>query len=100
MNPDRVYLVIALVIAVVVLANAVMFAMVRGSRGVKMDWLHSTKDTLHQPSSGKTTRWTSSANGWMNCRSRSPGRMTTTPPARAMFGQNLRSSGFSPLFDG
>ncbi|NOY98497.1 MAG: hypothetical protein GXP40_04715 [Chloroflexi bacterium] len=49
MNPDRVYLVIALVIAVVVLANAMMFAMVRGSRGAKMDWLHSTKDTLRQP---------------------------------------------------
>ena len=49
MNTDKVYIVILLVIGIVLLSNLVMFAMVRGSRGMKFDWFKDTGDTFSQP---------------------------------------------------
>jgi len=49
MNTDKVYIVILLVIGIVLLSNLVMFAMVRGSRGMKFDWFKDTNDTFSQP---------------------------------------------------
>ena len=43
------YLVILLIIAIIVLSNLLMFAAVRGSKGMKIDWLNNTKDGLSQP---------------------------------------------------
>ena len=48
MNTDKVYVVILLVIGIVVLSNLAMFAMVRGSRGMKFDWF-KTSNTFIQP---------------------------------------------------
>jgi len=45
----NIYLVILLIIAIVVFANLLIFAAVRGSRGMKFDWLNTTKDGLSQP---------------------------------------------------
>ncbi len=45
----NIYLVILLIIAIVVLSNALMFAMVRGSRGMKFDWLSKSRKDLSQP---------------------------------------------------
>lgn len=44
----NIYLVVLLIIAIVVLSNALMFTMVRGSRDVKLDWLNNTKKDLGQ----------------------------------------------------
>jgi hypothetical protein len=49
MNTGNVYFVIGLVVAIVVLANAVTILVVRGSRGVKLDWFHKTGAGLRQP---------------------------------------------------
>ena len=49
MNTDKVYIVILLVIGIVLFSNLVMFAMVRGSRGMKFDWFKDTGDTFSQP---------------------------------------------------
>ena len=46
---DKVVLVILLVIGIVVLSNLAMFAMVRGSRGMKFDWFKNTGNTFSQP---------------------------------------------------
>jgi len=45
----NIYLVILLIIAIVAIANLAMFAAVRGSRGMKFDWLNTTKAGLSQP---------------------------------------------------
>ncbi|MBT3313723.1 MAG: hypothetical protein HN390_03825 [Anaerolineae bacterium] len=42
----NIYLVVLLIIAIIVLSNALMFAMVRGSRGMKFDWMNNTKKDL------------------------------------------------------
>ena len=49
MNTDNVYIVILLVLGIVVLSNLFMFALVRGSKGMKFDWFKDTGDTLSQP---------------------------------------------------
>jgi hypothetical protein len=49
MNTDNVYIVILLVLGIVVLSNLFMFALVRGSRGMKFDWFKDTGNTLSQP---------------------------------------------------
>lgn len=49
MNTDNVWIVVLLVLGIVVLANLLMFAMVRGSRSMKFDWFKNTGDTLGQP---------------------------------------------------
>jgi len=43
MNPDKVYIVILLVLGIVVLSNLAMFALVRGSKGLKFDWLKNAR---------------------------------------------------------
>lgn len=45
----NIYLVILLIVGIVVLANLSMFAAVRGSRGMKVDWLNTTKSSLSKP---------------------------------------------------
>lgn len=45
----NIYLVILLIIVIVLFANLVMFAAVRGSRGMKFDWFNTTKGGLSQP---------------------------------------------------
>ena len=49
MNTDKVYIVILLVLGIVVLSNLAMFAMVRGSRGMKFDWFKNSGNTFSQP---------------------------------------------------
>lgn len=49
MNTDNVWIVILLVLGIVVLSNLAMFAMVRGSKGMKFDWFKNTGDTFSQP---------------------------------------------------
>ena len=49
MNTDNVYIVILLVLGIVVFANLFMFALVRGSKGMKFDWFKDTGNTLSQP---------------------------------------------------
>lgn len=49
MNSDRVAIVILLVVGIVVLSNIMMFAMVRGMRGMNFKWLSRSRDTLSQP---------------------------------------------------
>ena len=49
MNTDKVFIVILLVLGIVVLSNLAMFAMVRGSRGMKFDWFKNTGNTFNQP---------------------------------------------------
>ena len=49
MNTDNVTLVVLLVIGIVVLSNLAMFAMVRGSRGMKFDLFKNTGNTFSQP---------------------------------------------------
>jgi hypothetical protein len=49
MNTDNVALVVLLVIGIVVLSNLVMFAMVRGSRGMKFDWFKNMRGSIDQP---------------------------------------------------
>ncbi len=45
----NIYLVVLLILAIVIFANLAMFAAVRGSRGIKFDWLNTTKDGFSQP---------------------------------------------------
>lgn len=45
----NIYLVVLIILAIVVFANLFMFAAVRGSRGMKFDWLNTTKDGFSQP---------------------------------------------------
>ena len=49
MNTDKVGLVIALVLGIVLVSNAVMFFMVRGSRDIKFDWFKQLHDNIDQP---------------------------------------------------
>ena len=49
MNTDNVWIVVLLVLGIVVLSNLVMFAMVRGSRDINLNWFKNTGDTLSQP---------------------------------------------------
>jgi hypothetical protein len=49
MNTEKVYIVVLLVIGIVVLSNLAMFALVRGSRGAKFDWLKDARNTFGQP---------------------------------------------------
>lgn len=49
MNQDNVLIVILLVIGIVVLSNVVMFAAVRGSRGLHFDWLKNIRTSFRQP---------------------------------------------------
>ena len=48
MNTDNVYIVVLLVIGIVVLSNVAMFAMVRGSKNTRFDWL-KTANTFTEP---------------------------------------------------
>ena len=43
MNTDKVLIVLLLVLGIVVLSNLAMFALVRGSKGLKFDWLKNTR---------------------------------------------------------
>lgn len=52
MNSDNVGLVILLVVGIVVLSNLAMFAMVRGSRGVRLDWLKNLRQSFGEPLEG------------------------------------------------
>jgi hypothetical protein len=45
----NIYLVILLILAIVIFANLAMFGLVRSSRGMKFDWLNTTKDGLSKP---------------------------------------------------
>ena len=45
----NIYLVILLIIAIVVLSNAMMFAAVRGFRGSESNWLTKSKKDLSEP---------------------------------------------------
>ena len=49
MNTDNAWIVALLVLGIVVLSNLFMFALVRGSRGMKFDWFKNTGSTLSQP---------------------------------------------------
>jgi hypothetical protein len=49
MNSDKVAIVILLVVGIVVLSNIMMFAMVRGMRGMNFKWLSRSRETLSQP---------------------------------------------------
>jgi hypothetical protein len=49
MNSDKVLIVVLLVIGIVVLSNLAMFAMVRGSRGMKFDWFKNIRGSVSQP---------------------------------------------------
>ena len=49
MNTDSVGIVILLVIGIVLLSNLAMFAMVRGSRGIKFDWFKNIRGSIDQP---------------------------------------------------
>ncbi len=45
----NIYLVVLIILAIIILSNLLMFAAVRGSRGMKFDWLNTTKEGLSQP---------------------------------------------------
>lgn len=45
----NIYIVILLIFAIVVFANLSMFAAVRGSRGMKINWLNTTKEGISRP---------------------------------------------------
>jgi len=45
----NIYLVVLIILAIIVFANLFMFAAVRGSRGMKFDWLNTTKEGFNQP---------------------------------------------------
>lgn len=49
MNTDNVWIVVLLVIGIVFLSNLVMFAMVRGSRGLNFDWFKNMRGSINQP---------------------------------------------------
>jgi hypothetical protein len=49
MNPDKVVIVVLLVIGIVVLSNLAMFAMVRGSRGMNFDWFKNMRGSINHP---------------------------------------------------
>ncbi len=49
MNTDNVVLVVLLVFGIVLMANLAMFAMVRGSRGMKFDWFKDVRGSFGQP---------------------------------------------------
>lgn len=49
MNTDNVWIVVLLAIAIVVLANLAMVALVRGWRGKDSDWFGSMRGNLGQP---------------------------------------------------
>jgi len=48
-NTDNVWIVVLLVIGIVFLSNLVMFAMVRGSRGLNFDWFKNMGGSINQP---------------------------------------------------
>lgn len=45
----NIYLIVLLILAIIVLSNLMMIAAVRGSRGMKFNWLNTTKDGFSQP---------------------------------------------------
>ncbi len=45
----NIYLVILLILAIVIFSNLAMIGFVRGSRGMKFDWLNTTKDGINKP---------------------------------------------------
>ncbi len=45
----NIYLVVLIILAIIIFSNLMMFAAVRGSRGMKVNWLNTTKDSLSQP---------------------------------------------------
>lgn len=45
----NIYLLILLIIGIVLFANLAMFGLVRGSRGMKFDWLNTSKDGITKP---------------------------------------------------
>ena len=49
MNKDNVYIVILLVIGIIVFSNLAMFAMVRGSKNMKLDWFKNSGNSFSQP---------------------------------------------------
>lgn len=52
MNPDKVYIVILLVLGIVLLSNLAMFALVRGSKGLKFDWLKNARSFTQSLNAG------------------------------------------------
>jgi hypothetical protein len=49
LNTGNVFLVVLLVFGIVILANLAMFAMVRGSRGMRFDWFKNVRGSFGQP---------------------------------------------------
>lgn len=49
MNTDHVWIVVLLVLGIVVLGNLAMFAMVRGTRGVKTNWFENIRGSISRP---------------------------------------------------
>jgi hypothetical protein len=49
LNTGNVFLVVLLVFGIVILANLAMFAMVRGSRGMRFDWFKNVRSSFGQP---------------------------------------------------
>ena len=45
----NIYLIVLLILAIIIFSNLLMFAAARGSRGMKFDWLNTTKNGLSQP---------------------------------------------------
>ena len=45
----NIYLVILIIIAIIVFSNLAMLGLVRSSRGMKFDWLNTTKDDISKP---------------------------------------------------
>ncbi len=45
----NIYLVILLILAIIIFSNLAMLGLVRGSRGMKFDWLNTTKEGLSKP---------------------------------------------------
>jgi hypothetical protein len=48
-NPDNIYLVICLLGAILIGSNLVMYAIVRGSRGMNINWFKEFGRTARQP---------------------------------------------------
>ena len=48
-NPDNIYLVICILGAILIGSNLLMYAVVRGSRGMNFDWFKEFGKTARQP---------------------------------------------------
>jgi len=45
----NIYLVVLIIIAIIIFSNLAMLGAVRGSRGMKFDWLNTTKSGISRP---------------------------------------------------